>query len=137
MGLVLPSGGWQSLIISELCLFVNMKQLHFEKSQFMTVFIQIFIKKDLEIEFKMVLFWNSPVLYCISDTKIWYHILMYLISFLYRICDLAHAWALSFIILGKNFWAFFVAEIGTDFPSADGNKSCFKNRGKMKMMHNL
>jgi hypothetical protein len=44
------------LIISELCQFVNLKWLQFKKSQFMTVFIQIFIKKDLDIKFKSVLF---------------------------------------------------------------------------------
>jgi hypothetical protein len=49
------------LIISELCQFVNLKWLKFKKSQFMTVFIRIFIKKDLNIEFKLVLFQESPV----------------------------------------------------------------------------
>ncbi len=36
-----------------------------EKSRLMTVFIRIFIKKDLDIEFKSVLFWESSFSYCI------------------------------------------------------------------------
>ncbi len=63
------------LIISELCVFVDMKWVQLKKSQFMTVFIQIFIKKDLKIEFKNVLFWDSPVLYGIDNSEISYHIL--------------------------------------------------------------
>jgi hypothetical protein len=64
-----------------------------QKSWFMNVFIQIFIKKDLDIKFKLVLFWELPVLYHIDDTEISYCLISYLLSFLYRFCNLSHAWS--------------------------------------------
>ncbi len=71
---------WKIEIMSEINYLRIMSICQYEmvaiqKSRFMTVFIWIFIKKDFKIEFKMVLFRDSPVLYHIDDTKISYHIL--------------------------------------------------------------
>jgi hypothetical protein len=76
-------------IILELCLFVDMKWLQFEKSQFMTIHIwktKIFI--GLVSKFEWYLSKNSCfhiLSYCI-DIK------LYLIGFLYWFWELAHPW---------------------------------------------
>ncbi len=46
------------------------QEFNIEKSRFMTVFIQIFIKKDLDNEYKLVRIWELSCSYCIVSYRI-------------------------------------------------------------------